>query len=242
MEAKEAIVKLIKALVEIGDPIQRQMLIDYLTGRASRQIDEAGLSENETFGIGESHEEDYWSTVIDAAYEAEYIKQMTTKMEALVPTSAGKKFAKKPTSFIIPDEEAMGDSDAHVHELDTIFEQEHTERQHSTDATSATAKKQIKLITAIDRHIALEDFAESEGIDLSDVLDSLEMMAAQGYYLDINYFTDEVLGEDCMEELLDYFQNAKTDDMKKALEEYGDAYQEEELRLARIVYRMNKLS
>jgi ATP-dependent DNA helicase RecQ len=44
-----------------------------------------------------------------------------------------------------------------------------------------------------------------------------------------------------MDELLDYFQSAKTDDMAKAMQEYGDAYHEEELRLARIVFRMNKI-
>ena len=73
------------------------------------------------------------------------------------------------------------------------------------------------------------------------MLDDLEMLAEQKRHLDITYFTDEVLGKDCMDELLDYFQNAKSDDMETALEEYGDTYQEEELRLARIVYRTNKI-
>ena len=45
-----------------------------------------------------------------------------------------------------------------------------------------------------------------------------------------------------MNELLDYFENAKTDDMERAMKEYGDIYKEEELRLARIVFRMNKIS
>ena len=44
-----------------------------------------------------------------------------------------------------------------------------------------------------------------------------------------------------MNELLDYFENAKSDNMDKAMKEYGDIYKEEELRLARIVFRMNKL-
>ena len=44
-----------------------------------------------------------------------------------------------------------------------------------------------------------------------------------------------------MKELLDYFQDAKTDSIDKAMEEYGDVYNEEELRLARIVYLMNNI-
>ena len=73
------------------------------------------------------------------------------------------------------------------------------------------------------------------------MLDELEMLAEQKRHLDITYFTDEVLGDDCMNELLGYFQQAKSDDMESAMKEYGDTYQEEELRLARIVFRMNQI-
>ena len=55
------------------------------------------------------------------------------------------------------------------------------------------------------------------------------------------HFTDEVLGGECMQELLEYFDSAKSDDMESALEEYGDTYKEEELRLARIVFRMKQI-
>lgn len=241
MEAKEPLAKLIKALLEIEIPVQRQLLIDYMMGRRSRQIEENGLSDKETYGIGETHDEDFWSIIIDAAYEGGLIKQMASKNNALIPTSAGKKFAKKPSSFMIPDDESINESDSDVPELDSILELAQRERALSGGMASPHAKQQIKLITAVDRHIALEDFAESEGLGLDEVLDDLEMLAEQKRHLDITYFTDEVLGADCMDELLDYFHNAKSDDMDEAMREYGDTYKEEELRLARIVYRMEKL-
>ena len=129
-----------------------------------------------------------------------------------------------------------------VPEIDSILEQAQKERQEASHAVSQLCKQQIKLITAIDRHIALDTFAETEGLGLDEVLDELELLAEQKRRLDISYFTDEVLGDDCMNELLDYFENAKTDDMEMAMKEYGDIYKEEELRLARIVFRMNKIS
>lgn len=241
MEAKEPIVKLVKALLEIDIPLQRQLLIDYMMGRRSRQIEEYGLSDKETYGIGETHDEDFWSMIIDAAYEGGLLKQMVTKNNALIPTAAGKKFSKKPSSFVIPDDESINENEPDVPEIDSLLEQAQKDRTIAGHSVSPLAKQQIKLITAIDRHIALEDFAESEGLGLDEVLDDLEMLAEQKRHLDITYFTDEVLGTDCMNELLDYFQNAKSDDMAKALKEYGDTYKEEELRLARIVYRMEKL-
>ena len=241
MEAKEPIVKLIKALLEIGIPVQRQLLVDYMMGRRSRQIEEYGLSDRDTFGIGETHDEDFWSNIIDTAYEGGMLKQVATKNDALTPTAAGKKFAKKPHSVVISDDEAITESDTDVSEIDSLLEQAQRERTLTGTTTSPHAKQQIKLITAVDRHIALDAFAESEGLGLDEVLDDLEMLAEQKRRLDITYFTDEVLGQECMDELLDYFESAKSDDMDAAMEEYGDAYQEEEIRLARIVFRMSKI-
>ena len=242
MEAREPIVKLIKALVEIDMPVQRQLLIDFMLGRRSRQIEDYNLFDKENYGNGETYDEDYLSTMIDAAYEAGFIKQMVTKKNALMPTAAGKKFAKKPKSFVIPDDESINEADSAVPEFDSILEQAQKDHADGGQSVSQLAKQQIKLITAIDRHIALDTFAENEGLALDEVLDDLETFAEQKHHLDITYFTDEVLGEDCMNELMDYFENAKSDDMKKALDEYGDIYKEEELRLARIVFRMNRLA
>lgn len=241
MEAKEQIVKLIKALIEINMPAQRQLLIDFMMGRRSRQIEEYELFDKEYFGVGETNDEDFWATIIDTAYENGLIKQMVTKKNALVPTATGKKFAKKPKSFTIPDEEAITETASDVPEIESILEMAQKDRPVNGHSVSQLAKQQIKLITAIDRHLDLDSYAETEGLGLDEVLDELELLADQKRHLDITYFTDEVLGDDCMNELLDYFENAKSDDMSKALKEYGDIYKEEELRLARIVFRMNKL-
>ena len=242
MEAKEPIVKLIKALLEIDMPAQRQLLVDFMLGRRSRQIEEYSLPDKDSFGIGETYDEDFWSTIIDTAYENGFLKQMVTKKNALIPTAAGKKFAKKPKSVSLPDDESLGENDTDVSEIDSLLEQAQHDRLIAGHSVSELAKQQIKLITAIDRHIALDAFAESEGLGLDEVLEDLELLAEQKRRLDITYFTDEVLGDDCMNELIDYFQNAKSDDMEAAMKEYGDIYKEEELRLARIVYRMNQIN
>lgn len=235
------IAKLIKALLKIDKPAPRQLLLDYITDRRTRQIEGNELYDNDTYGIGETHDEDFWPGIIDTAYENGLLKQVATKNNDLLPTAAGKKFAKKPSSIIIPDDESISESVSEVSEIDSLLEQAQKENAASGSSASPHAKQQIKLVTAIDRHIALDAFAESEGLGLDEVLDDLEMLAHQKRHLDITYFTDEVLGPDCMTELLDYFQEAKTDSIDKALKEYGDVYNEEELRLARIVYMMNNI-
>ena len=179
MEAKEPIAKLIKALQEIDKPAPRQLLLDYIMGRRSRLIEELELFDKDTYGIGETHDDDFWSTIIDAAYENGLLKQVATKNNDLLPTPAGKKFAKKPTSFIIPDDESIGESMSESSEIDSLLEQAQKDNSASNSSASPHAKQQIKLITAIDRHIALEDFAESEGLGLDEVLEDLEMLARQ---------------------------------------------------------------
>ena len=96
MEAKESLHKLITAMIEAQMPIQRQTLIEFLTGKESNEISEMKLDEMESFGIGDSHDEDFWANIIDAAYEKGYLKEKSTRNDALTLSAEGKKFYKKP--------------------------------------------------------------------------------------------------------------------------------------------------
>jgi len=238
MDAKESLVKIIKALLEIGQSVPRQLLVDYLTGKESREIEELGLYDNETYGIGDTHDEDYWMTVVDKAFERGYLKLKPAKSNKLAPSKEGKKFAKKPTTFMIDDEEEATDENiSGLEDLEDLIVQIPTNDVDSPEQkASAKTKQQIKLIHAIDRKIALDDFAESESISFDEVLDELEKLIRQGLNVDITYFTNEVLGEECVQELVDYMASMKKFSMEKVISEYGDVYSEEEIRLAYIVY------
>ncbi|MBR6169511.1 MAG: hypothetical protein IKQ51_02230 [Bacteroidaceae bacterium] len=238
MDAKESLIKIIKALLEIGQSVPRQILIDYLAGKESREIEELGLYDNDTYGIGDAHDEDYWMAVIDKAFERGYLKLKPAKSNKLAPTKEGKKFVKKPGSFIIDDEEEATDENlTGLEDLeDLIVQIPNTEADNAEQKASAKTKQQIKLIHAIDRKIALDDFAESESISFDEVLDELEKLIRQGLNVDITYFTNEVLGEECVQELVDYMASMKKFSMENVTSEYGDVYSDEELRLAYIVY------
>ena len=238
MDAKESLVKIIKALLEIGQPVSRQLLTDYLMGKESREIEELGLDDNETYGIGDAHEEDYWTIVIDKAFESGYLKLKSSKSNNLTASKEGKKFAKKPIPFMIDEEEEATDENlSGLNDLEDLMDDLPSADPNSPEQkASAKTKQQIKLIHAIDRKIALDDFAESESMSFDEVLEELEKLIRQGLNVDITYFTNEVLGEECVEELVDYISSQKKFSMEKALQEYGDVYKEEEIRLAYIVY------
>ncbi len=241
MDAKMSLLTILKALIEVKTSMAKTLLIDLLTGKESKEIVEQHLDETEAFGTGEEHDEEFWNIILDAAAEVGYIKVKGVRTQQISITPAGKKFLKSPSTFTVSDEEeySAASTDDNLEELVTSTLKENQQGLKNLQASPHT-KRQIKLIQAIDRKIALDDYAESEGIDLEDVLDDLEDMVDAHKNIDITYFTDEVLGENCVQELAEYFENAKTDALETALEEYGDVYNAEEIRLARIVYRARK--
>ena len=89
---------------------------------------------------------------------------------------------------------------------------------------------QIKLIRAIDRKIALDEFAEQEHLDFDSILDELEKMLQSGHRFNIRYFVDEVIEQQDTQEILDFF-DANGDNMKLCNDEWGDVYKTQELRL-----------
>ena len=240
MEAKDSIVKILRSLAEIEMPVTRQPFIDYLTGKETREITEARWDEKEPFGCGESYDEDYWTMVLDAAFERGLLKVKNARRKDFTATAAGKKFLRTPESFDIKDEGEMDDV-PQENGLDEIVKTAVSAKTPVRKTTSLRTKQQMNLIHAIDCKIALDDFAESESLGFDELLDELEGLVHQGRRLDITYFTNEVMGDDCVQELADYFKAAHTDDLEQALQEYGDVYNAEEIRQARIVYRVGQM-
>lgn len=242
MEAKELLQKLASALLEAQLPLARQTLIEFLTGKDSNETRELKLDEMESFGIGEAHDEDYWATIIDAAYEKGYLKVKSTRNDALTLTAEGKKFHKKPVSFVIADEDDEAPIPVQEGSMEDIIDLAATGRTAiKKNPASGHTQQFIKLIRAIDRKIDLDEYAETENIPFNDVLDSLDEMVKQGRKVEITYFTDEVIGEEGINELFDCFDTYGSDNLEKVEKEYGDVYSEEEIRLARVVYMVKHM-
>ena len=99
------------------------------------------------------------------------------------------------------------------------------------------SKLKVSIIQSIDRKIALDDIADSKGLDMSELLDEIEAIVYSGTKININYFLHEVMEPDHIADIFDYFNSAETDKIDAALRELGeDEFSEIEVRLVRIKF------
>lgn len=94
----------------------------------------------------------------------------------------------------------------------------------------------VKIIQSIDRQVALDDIAAAQGIEFENLLDEVEAIVYSGTKLNIDYFLEEVMDDDHVDDIYEYFKDSETDDLDTAMEELGDEYSEDEVRLVRIKF------
>ncbi|MBQ2434840.1 MAG: DNA helicase RecQ [Bacteroidaceae bacterium] len=98
------------------------------------------------------------------------------------------------------------------------------------------SKMKVSIIQSIDRKVALDDIALAKGIEFDELLDEVESIVYSGTKLNIDYFLEEVLDDDKVDDIYEYFKESETDDIDEAIDELGDDYSEEEIRLVRIKF------
>ena len=117
---------------------------------------------------------------------------------------------------------------------------EENEIERQTDMRVRTVAKKsilkVKIIQAIDRQIALDDIATAQGLDFDELLTEVEAIVYSGTKLNIDYFLDEVMDEDHIDDIYDYFSESETDSLEDAIEELGSECTEDEIRLVRIKF------
>ena len=313
IEAQEQLVIVLKTIQAIKENFRSDYVIDFITGKETEEILAHRHEKLELFGAGADDDEKIWNPVIRQALIAGYLKKEVENYGLLKLTSAGKKFLKAPTSFMIVkdaefnDDYEAGDAEGGVSSLDpvltsmlrdlrkkvskqlgrppyVIFQDvsidqmatdypitleelkciqgvgegkvkqpyakefvdlikaycEENEIERNVDMRVRTVAKKsmlkVKIIQAIDRQIALDDIADAQGIEFEELLDEVEAIVYSGTKLDIDYFLEEVMDEDHIDDIYDYFAESETDRLSVAEEELGEDYSEDEIRLVRIKF------
>ncbi|MGE4433251.1 MAG: DNA helicase RecQ [Bacteroidales bacterium] len=98
------------------------------------------------------------------------------------------------------------------------------------------SKLKVSIIQAIDRKIALDDVAVTKGLEFGELLDEIEAIVYSGTKINVDYFLNEIMDPDHIDELMDYFKSSSSDSIQEALDELGRDFSEEEVRLVRIKF------
>ena len=98
------------------------------------------------------------------------------------------------------------------------------------------SKFKVSIVQSIDRKVALDDIAMVKGLEFDELLDEIETIVYSGTKLNIDYFIEDVMDEDVVEDIYEYFRESETDDLETAFEHLDEDYTEDEIRLVRIKF------
>ena len=95
----------------------------------------------------------------------------------------------------------------------------------------------VFIIQSIDRKLPFEDIADAKGMEMEDLLSEIEAIVYSGTKLNIDYYIEQTLDDDVVEEIYDYFHDeAESDDLATVMEDLRDDFDELEVRLVRIKF------
>ena len=103
--------------------------------------------------------------------------------------------------------------------------------------TASKSDKKVKIISQIDRRLPFEDIALSLDLSMDELMDEVETIVSSGTKLNLNYYINQEVDMDVIEELMDYFRyDAASDSVEDALNELGNDYSDQETRLVRLKF------
>ena len=83
----------------------------------------------------------------------------------------------------------------------------------------------------------LEDIADSAKLNMEQLIDEMDMIVLSGTKLDIDYYLEDNMDEDTVEDIYDYFSDAESESIEDALKELEeDDITMEEIRLVRLKF------
>jgi len=315
IEAQEQLLLVLKTVQALKENFRADYIVDFLSGHETEEIIAHKHQNHELFGAGEDMVQKHWNPVVRQALIAGYLEKEVENYGLLKLTAAGKKFMKKPESFMIVEDNEFSEDyelvssepegstsalDPTLHAMlrdlrkkvsrrmerppyvifqDVSIEQMATDypvtldelkniqgvgegkvkqpyakefvdlikrycdeneiERHSDLRVRTVAKKsllKVKIIQAIDRQIALDDIATAQGLEFEDLLSEVEAIVYSGTKLNIDYFLDEVMDEDHVDDIYDYFAESESDSLEDAINELGQECSEDEIRLVRIKF------
>lgn len=99
------------------------------------------------------------------------------------------------------------------------------------------SSNKVAIIQSIDKRIPLSDIAKTRNMKMNDLVDEIETIVMSGTKVNIDYYLEDILDDESIEIVFDYFSEAETDDLDTAfLELKSEGLTVEEVRLVRLKF------
>ena len=83
----------------------------------------------------------------------------------------------------------------------------------------------------------LDDIASAKGLEMEELMDEIEGIVMSGTKLNLDYYIEQTLDEDVIEEIYDYFmEEAESDSLVDAMKDLSSDFDEMEVRLVRVKF------
>jgi ATP-dependent DNA helicase RecQ len=112
------------------------------------------------------------------------------------------------------------------------------ERTSEVVVKSAARRSMNKLfvIQHVDRRTPLDQIANIKGMEYGVLLDNIEQIVYSGTKLNLDYYIEDIMDDDKIDDIYDYFMEAETDDLDQAEGELGPEATRDEIRLVRLKF------
>ena len=102
---------------------------------------------------------------------------------------------------------------------------------------ASKSQNKIFIIQCIDRRMDLEDIASAKNLDMEELMTEIENIVEFGTKLNLNYYIEEMIDEEDVEEIYEYFkEEAQSDSLEDAIKYLGADYDEMDIRLVRVKF------
>jgi ATP-dependent DNA helicase RecQ len=95
----------------------------------------------------------------------------------------------------------------------------------------------VYIIQSIDMKRPLDDIAEAKGLEMGELLSEIEAIVNSGTRINLDYYINSTIDEERQLDIYSYFrEEAESDSLVEAVDELGNEFEEEEIRLMRIKF------
>lgn len=94
----------------------------------------------------------------------------------------------------------------------------------------------VAIIQAMDRKVPLDELARTRSMERTELISEIEQIVRSGTRMNIDHHLNEILDEDQIEEVFDYFMEAESESLEEAHSALDGEYDEEEIRLVLIKF------